>query len=449
MLAHSGALSIALILVAGQAAAIDLNIDSQESIKSAAKALASSVVTFYDSSLQEDLIPGLFPDPYYWWESGLAFNTLIDYYGLTNDSEYNSRISEALQHQLGDFEAFMPPNQTKTLGNDDQSSWALASLSAHEAQIPAPASGSWIEFAKNVFDIQTVRWDTKSCNGGLKWQIFTFNNGFNYKNSASNGQLFLLAARLADQTGNATYAEWANKVYNWTTEIGLVSADYHVFDGTNDKENCSSINRIQWSSNHAQFTEGAALMYKVSNASQHWTDIVTGFVNASSVFQGNDSALIEVACENNGKCDVDQRAFKGIATRSFARAAQVAPIVAEPIYTMLNASAKGAAQNCEGTGENVACGFSWSSLSNSNLEEKTAGDGNLGEVLNALSAVQGLLWRTVDFSNQTVGSSSPNTTTSGNASSTSGSPQSTGAGSTVAASFTFVLAVAFAAALSC
>lgn len=235
----------------------------KDSIKSVAKTLASGIVSFYDQSLERNLIPGLFPDPYYWWESGLAFNALIDYYGLTNDSEYNARISEALQHQLGDFDAFMPPNQTKSLGNDDQSTWGLAALSAHEVGLSTPASGSWLQFAKNVFDTQMDRWDTKSCDGGLKWQIFTFNKGYNYKNVMSNGQLFLLAARLADHTGNATYREWANKVYNWTTEIGLVSADYHVYDGTSDTTNCSSINRIQWSNNHAMYTEGVALMYKL------------------------------------------------------------------------------------------------------------------------------------------------------------------------------------------
>ena len=76
-----------------------------DSIKLTAKTFASSVVAFYDETLKEDLIPGLFSDDYYWWESGLAFNTLIEYYGLTNDSQFNARISQALQHQLGDFDA--------------------------------------------------------------------------------------------------------------------------------------------------------------------------------------------------------------------------------------------------------------------------------------------------------------------------------------------------------
>lgn len=186
-----------------------------------------------------------------------------------------------------------------------------------------------------------------------------------------------------------------------------------------------------------------------SNAAQNWTDIVTGFVNASTVFTQDDGALIEVACENNGKCDIDQRAYKGIATRSFARAAQVAPIVADSLHAIINASAKGAANNCEGSGDNVACGLDWSTTNNGTYERRTAADGNLGEVLSALSAIQALLWPTID-PNGTIESLSPNTTASGSPSGTSGNgAQHTGAGATLAASFTFVMAIAFAAALGC
>jgi len=78
MFARTGVLSLAFTLITGSAAAIDLDIASQDSIKLTAKTFASSVVAFYDETLKEDLIPGLFSDEYYWWESVLAFNTLIE-----------------------------------------------------------------------------------------------------------------------------------------------------------------------------------------------------------------------------------------------------------------------------------------------------------------------------------------------------------------------------------
>lgn len=166
------------------------------------------------------------------------------------------------------------------------------------------------------------------------------------------------------------------------------------------------------------------------------------------MFTDDNGALYEVACERNGKCDVDQRAFKGIAARSFARAAQAAPIIADPIYKTLNASAKAAASSCvTNTQLNVTCTFEW----NQGPVNDSSNDSNsLGERLNALQTVQALLWRTADFTsgplNSTVGS---NATGSGSPPGASGTPQNTGAGSTLAASVTFVFAIAFAAALSC
>ena len=171
-------------------------------------------------------------------------------------------------------------------------------------------------------------------------------------------------------------------------------------------------------------------------------------MNASSIFTGDDGALVEEACEHSGKCAIDQRAFKGIAVRSFGRAALVAPIVADSIHSMLNASAKGAAENCKDNGDSVACGLSWSSSIDDTGDQATAAGGNLGEVLNALSAVQALLWPTTDFANGT-GSVSPNATTSERPSGTTSGVENTGAGATLAVSFRIVLAFAFAATLSC
>lgn len=77
----------------------------------------------------------------------------------------------------------MPANQTKSLGNDDQSFWAFTALEAAELNFPQDGSGpSYIAMAQAVFNLQTTRWDAKTCGGGLKWQIYPFNNGYDYKN---------------------------------------------------------------------------------------------------------------------------------------------------------------------------------------------------------------------------------------------------------------------------
>jgi mannan endo-1,6-alpha-mannosidase len=117
----------------------------------------------------------------------------------------------------------MPANQSSSEGNDDQSFWALAAIAAAEMRFPNPPSDKpqWLALAQAVFNQQATRWDTANCNGGLRWQIVPFNAGYNYKNSISNGCLFHLAARLARYTGNTTYIDWADKIYDWMDGSGI------------------------------------------------------------------------------------------------------------------------------------------------------------------------------------------------------------------------------------
>lgn len=126
---------------------------------------------------------------------------------------------------------------------------------------PPSSQPQWLELAQGVFNSQAARWDNQNCNGGLRWQIFTFNNGFNYKNTISNGCMFHIAARLARYTGNSSYADWAEKTYKWTESVGLISPDYKFYDGANVEGNCTSVDHIQWTYNAGIYLAGAAYMY--------------------------------------------------------------------------------------------------------------------------------------------------------------------------------------------
>ena len=187
---------------------------------------------------------------------------MVDYWAYTGDSQYNDLVQSALTGQTGRDNDYMPTNQTKDIGNFEQGLWALAAMNAAEGGFPSSSSStSWLDLAKNVFDEQVRRWDTETCKGGLRWQIFTFNQGYEYKNSESNGPFFQLAARLAAFTGNSTYTDWAGKAYDWTKSVGLISDDFRVYDGTFTTENCSSINKLEWSFVSACFMYGSAVMY--------------------------------------------------------------------------------------------------------------------------------------------------------------------------------------------
>jgi len=288
------------------------------------------------------------------------FGSLIDYWYYTGDSTYNSLVSQAMLFQTGPDADYMPPNQTKSEGNDDQGFWGMAAMSAAETNFQNPPSSQpqWLALAQAVFNLQASRWDNTTCGGGLRWQIFTFNNGYNYKNSISTGSFFNIGARLAKYTGNDTYAQWAEKSWDWVTAIGLIDDNYYIYDGSDDTLNCSQINHIQWTYNAGAYLLGAANMYNYTNGSDMWKTRVDGLLKGIDVFFKN-GVMYEVACETNGKCDVDQLSFKAYLSRWMAATTKMAPYTFDTIMPLLQTSAAAAALQCSGGSQDRTCGLKW------------------------------------------------------------------------------------------
>lgn len=249
--------SVALAAATG-VSGIELDVNSTSSVYDAAQMIATNVMARYQNS---SAAPGLFGQPYYFWEAGLAWDAMINYASATGDSQWNDMIAENILFQKGPDNDFMPPNQTKNLGNDDQARWALAAMTAAERGFPLPEDagvGNWSELAINVWNSQVARWDNSTCGGGLRWQIFPFNNGYDYKNSFSNGEFVQLGTRLARYTGNDTYIDWARDAARWTVDVGLIDQEGRVLDGTSSAQNCSQFNHIQWTASTGAYLSGSA-----------------------------------------------------------------------------------------------------------------------------------------------------------------------------------------------
>lgn len=406
-----GVIGASSVLLSGTVA-IELDISSTDSIKQAAKAITIPLRNMYTGDRPGD-VPGNLPDPYYWWECGAMFNAYIDYWYYTGDDQYNAITTQAMEHQIGEYNAFMPENQTKTLGNDDQAFWGMAAMAAAENKLPDLGDGkpSWLALAQAVFNTQKARWDTQYCGGGLKWQIYTFNNGYNYKNTISNGCFFNMASRLYKYLGNQTYLDWAEKVWEWELAVGLMSSDFHFYDGTDDQTNCTNINRIQWTYNAGVHMAGAAALWNVTQ-NDLWRTRLKGLIDGASVFFLNN-VMTEVACENNGKCDVDQQSFKAYLARFMGYTAIVAPWTRSLIDPLLQASAQAAAKQCNAGANQTTCGLRW--VDNGVNDGKTG----VGEQMAALEVVQALLYPQVagpvtiktgiSTSDPNAGASAPNT----------------------------------------
>ncbi|KAK8188432.1 glycosyl hydrolase family 76-domain-containing protein [Phyllosticta capitalensis] len=388
-----------LLLLTIQTSALDLNLDDADSIKQAASTVAHGLVSYYHGN-ETGQIPGLLPGPYYWWEAGAMFMTLVEYWYYTGDTTYNDITTQALLFQTGPDADYMPANQTKSEGNDDQVFWAFACLSAAELGFPNPPASSpqWLALAQAVFNTQVTRWDAGTCGGGLRWQIFTFNNGYDYKNTISNGGFFQLAARLARYTGNATYGEWAEKMWDWmadsplmmaangaaTTGAGGTPATLNIYDGTSTSGNCSEADHLQWTYNYGTLIAGSAYMYNFSNSTDQqalWSARLSALLSGADVFFPSDfgsQIMSEVSCEPGQTCNNDQPSFKAYLSRWMAVAAQLAPSTAAAISPRLRASAAGAAKQCSG-GASI-CGRRW-------YQDTYDGTAGVGEQMSALSVI--------------------------------------------------------------
>lgn len=333
---------------------------------------------------------GMFQSPYYWWEAGEAFGGMIDNWFFCQNDSYADIIYDALIAQTGTHYDYMPDNQTMVEGNDDQGVWGLTVMGAVERNFTNPTDGTpgWLAMAQAVFNEMYSRWDSANCGGGLRWQIFTWNSGYNYKNTISNACLFQIAARLGRYTGNNTYLDVAEKVFDWLVDVGYVvlKDKGNVYDGAEIDDNCTSITTYEWTYNHGVVLGGLAYMYNASNGSSVWEERVTQILGGATSYFFSNGIMYESACQTSTtvNCNNDQRSFKSIFSRMLGLTSVLVPSTQSTIDTLLAESAAAAAKSCDGGTDGHTCGLDWS---------KGTNDGyyGLGEQMCALEIMQNLL----------------------------------------------------------
>ncbi|KAH0429494.1 hypothetical protein CcaCcLH18_08414 [Colletotrichum camelliae] len=399
------ALSAALLVLSSlPGSAAELKISSHDEIVESSSKLAKSLFTFYEGD-KPGKIPGILPGPpyyfdrtgdYYWFQGAAFWQTYLDYQHLTGDDSFQASVLKGMAFQVGPNNDYMPPNWTASLGNDDQCFWGSAALQAAEYQLPnADGKPSWIDLAKNVWTTQASpdRHD-ETCGGGLRWQVPFSNNGYDYKNSISNGCFLSMSARLARYTGNATYAEQAEKTWDWLSTVGFIdNKTSAVYDGAHVDSNCTDIAKFQWSQNAAVLIEGAAFMYNFTDGSEVWKDRLAKLVESALETFFPKKIAYEPACEGlkKGSCPTDALFMKGYVHRWLAVATQVAPFISEVILPTLQSSAEAAVKHCiDNSNGTVTCGFYWSEAEfvDPMTADNTTG---VGEGTSALSAISGLL----------------------------------------------------------
>lgn len=200
----------------------------------------------------------------------LLGGTLLDYRFSTSDHDYDDMIMQAMTFQVGEENDYMPRNWSASMGNDDQAFWALAALVAAETGFTNPPADSkldWLALAQAVFNEQTRddrRTQTGNCNGLLRWQAFRYNNGWDYINTIANTCYFNIGARLARYFKNDTLATMAENTYTMLRDqVKYIDDAGNVYDGGHEENDCTDINKSQFSYNAALLVQGIAHLYNM------------------------------------------------------------------------------------------------------------------------------------------------------------------------------------------
>ncbi|KAF3192580.1 hydrolase 76 protein [Orbilia oligospora] len=423
------ALSLAPVVL-GQ---LKIDVSKPDTLRAAAKVVMQNLVNDYTS--QKPFVAGLLPSEYSFFESGVFFNTVLNYAAFTGDKTYNSLFEKDFFNQIGENANFIPRNSSARIVNDDVGYWALAAMSAAEfGASPADTSmPSYLTLADNVFNDFVRRWDDKACGGGLRWAIQASDDRYDFKDTNSNGVFFELAARLGFKTGNTTYFDWANKVYDWTAKTKLIGTlDTNnlgqVLAGASVKDKCQQVDQSYYSAQQANYVYGAAIMYAKATTST-WLDRLGALVHYTSsayfgpqqyVDDGRSQVVNEAGCEYDNKCTLDQKAGKAILFRSLAVALRYNDLDVV-MKVQISNSARAAAKSCNGDGD---CGFKWDQLE----YDATKGSG-YGEKMAAVESFLALVRETESkpmkgaFEPQAQTESPSTTDTSAPASETSAAPE--------------------------
>ncbi|KAI1460387.1 glycoside hydrolase family 76 protein [Annulohypoxylon moriforme] len=411
---------IHLLLAAnGALAGLTVDVEDAASIKSAAALVAEDLMTFYPGNNPGEPV-GIFTPPpegkYYWWTGSILWNALLDYRNHTGETKYDEDISESLLFQRGPNDNYLPLNWSATIANDDVASWALAAAEAEGIgfQEPGQTNPNWLTLAKNVFyNLRDGDRRVDDCEGALRWQIYPYNNGYNYIAASANIFYFNLAAQLAHLTGDQTYEDAADGAYKILENLGFINSKYDVYDGAQVSD-CTAVNKAQFSSNAAMLLQGVAFMYSHTNGNDDWKARVDGLVSRTLEVFFPDGIAFEASCEKGDKCNTDMIFYKSMLHRALGSTIQLAPYTSANILPVLKSSAKGAVAQCTGGDNGRLCGFSWAS----GKFDGTTGPAQQMGVLSALASI-------LPTEGAVAGNSSTNSTSTGSGSSSGSSQDST------------------------
>lgn len=164
--------------------------------------------------------------------------------------------------QLG-FESVVSPPLGK--GGDrffDDNTWLGLALLRNFELTGDPAL---LALSERVFSFVLSGWSTDPTwfePGGIRWKEPATNHS---RNTCVNGPAAEFAARLHEKTGDATYADWAARLYQWTRKVLCTTDGLYVDQVAPD----GTVTPTIWSYNQGSMIGAGVLLARVTGESTH------------------------------------------------------------------------------------------------------------------------------------------------------------------------------------
>jgi mannan endo-1,6-alpha-mannosidase len=183
----------------------------------------------------------------------------------------------------------------------------------------------------------------------------------------SNGGNFMVAARLAYITGNDSYADWADMVWDWMADSAMFERAndglLYIWDNVNADKDCGEPVNFIWSYNYGVLLGGAAYMYNYTNGSSVWQERIDELLSSTVTLyfpeEHGGNIMEEYLCEENSICNQDQKSFKAYLSRWMTITKLLVPYTWDTINPLLRSTAQAAAAQCTGGNTGTMCSQQW------------------------------------------------------------------------------------------
>ena len=177
----------------------------------------------------------------------------------------------------------------------------------------------------------------------------------------------MVAARLAYITGNETYSDWADMVWDWMSSSAMFERDdtglLYIWDNVNAETNCTEVVNFIWSYNYGVLLGGAAYMYNLTNGSTVWQERIDELLDSTIRLyfpeEHGGNIMKEYLCEEGENCNQDQKSFKAYLGRWMTITKMLVPYTWDKINPLLRTTAVAAAQQCTGGSSGTMCSMQW------------------------------------------------------------------------------------------